>query len=434
MRWLPRRGSRPDGTKVDGESTSVTADGDEPVRSRRAHGATSIRMPWAVGLMLYAILAVVIPVVAFPESRRASELPDAVVRQQDDVTENSAQSIRRSVNEGVVDLQELAQFFEVLGQPPEHIMRQATSEFASLHERYESVYIIDIERRVLSRDGGEPRSDLLRGDRPFQKADMDDATFVGGGDVIIPQYAPMQRCPAPGPGTPLAECTDVVAIVGHYRREYLLNGLGGLELGLAWLVNREGRILAAPANVDLGRPLPEPELRRAAARARDGESAAFVHHRSDGAREVIAYAPVAGHGPAGDLGWAVITARGVDEFAGGGSAAWVGLLLGLGVALVTLFVFGWWWAGYIRPLDALEEEADRIAEGDLRQPVRLHRHDEIGLVARDLEHIRIKLLGSTNGAAGRLEANGSSTTTRARAAVGRTWARRPWRDGSNRGH
>ncbi|MFN2383034.1 MAG: HAMP domain-containing protein [Gemmatimonadota bacterium] len=374
-----------------------------------------MRLPWAVGVLLFAVLTIAVPATVYAEVRRGGRVPDAVVAQQRSVTENAAQSLRRSVNEGVVDLEELAAMLDLIGRYDYATLREASDRFSDIHARYEAVYIMNTGRTVLASVGGEARPDLLRGDRPFRRADMDDAQLVET-DLVIPQYAPVGLCPPPPPGMAIAEpCGNRGAVVGHYRSQFLLDALGGLELGRAWLVNHRGRVLAAPASVGVFEKLPRPELEQAAAAAARGEVGAFRSGSGD-AIQVIAFAPASGFGPAGQLGWSVVTVRPVEEFIGArrGAAA---IGLGLAISVVTIFVFGWLWIAFIRPLDQLEFDADRIAHGDLESHVDIHRHDEIGLVARSLERIRI----SAHAMANRDSPNGEET-----------WSARESRDDARR--
>jgi hypothetical protein len=283
---------------------------------------------------------------------------------------------------------------ELIGRYDYATLREAADRFGDVHARYEAVYIMNADRTVLASAGGEARPDLLRGDRPFRRADMDDAQLVDT-DLVIPQYAPVGLCPPPPTGLAIAEpCGERGAVVGHYASQFLLDALGGLELGRAWLVNHRGQVLAAPASVGVFEKLPRPELEQAAAAAGRGEAGAFRSGAGEGI-EVIAFAPASGFGPAGQLGWSVVTVRPVEEFIGArrGAAA---IGLGLAIAVVTIFVFGWLWIAFIRPLDQLEFDADRIAHGDLVSHVVIHRHDEIGLVARSLERIRVSARAMAN--------------------------------------
>jgi len=69
------------------------------------------------------------------------------------------------------------------------------------------------------------------------------------------------------------------------------------------------------------------------------------------------------------------------------------LLAGFALALTALLVFGWIYIIVLRPLLALQGEAERLVFGDLSRSVQIMRYDEIGLIARALERLRVKLIG-----------------------------------------
>jgi nitrate/nitrite-specific signal transduction histidine kinase len=68
------------------------------------------------------------------------------------------------------------------------------------------------------------------------------------------------------------------------------------------------------------------------------------------------------------------------------------LVFAIVLALMTIVVFGWLWILVLRPLLRLQGEAERLAYGDLSRNVEVIRYDEIGLIARALERIRILLI------------------------------------------
>ncbi len=366
--------------------------------------ASSVRLPCAVGVLAYAMLAVSIPVFLGGEPS-PEQVPAALLEQQRVITDNGTQLIGRSINEGVTDLIEFASLLEVLGPAEPSRLAQATTLFAAIHRRYESVYVVNSDRNVLAAAGGEPRPELVRGDRLFRGADMEDAVRVDDADVIIPQYSPMKSCSEEtgvGQQAGGSVCELSTAVVGHYDPSFLLNPLDGLELRGAWLVNQEGRILATPGAAVLMGKLPTADLQGAARRAAADESGAFARRAPDGRTEVIGFAPLTGSGPRGKLGWSLLTASAVNDIAPANDdkSQWA---LGFAVlfGVFTTLVFGWLWLAVIRPLDHLEHEADRIAHGDLDRPVTIERHDEIGLVARSLERIRVASLAERKRGASR---------------------------------
>ena len=68
--------------------------------------------------------------------------------------------------------------------------------------------------------------------------------------------------------------------------------------------------------------------------------------------------------------------------------------------LVALAVFGWIWLRVLRPLALLEDEAERVAYGDLSRAVPVIHFDEVGRIARALERLRLQLIGRRVGRSG----------------------------------
>lgn len=62
------------------------------------------------------------------------------------------------------------------------------------------------------------------------------------------------------------------------------------------------------------------------------------------------------------------------------------------LALITLVIFGWIYIVILRPIARLQREAERLAFGDLSKSVEVVRYDEIGLIARALERVRVLLI------------------------------------------
>ena len=89
----------------------------------------------------------------------------------------------------------------------------------------------------------------------------------------------------------------------------------------------------------------------------------------------------------------MVTARSVSSISLPETAARrQALIIAIALALATVVVFGWLWILVLRPLLRLQGEAERIAYGDLSRNVEIVRYDEIGLIGRALERIRILLI------------------------------------------
>ncbi|KKM11298.1 hypothetical protein SY88_09540 [Clostridiales bacterium PH28_bin88] len=106
-------------------------------------------------------------------------------------------------------------------------------------------------------------------------------------------------------------------------------------------------------------------------------------------RDMMAFAPIAG------TGWGLVLGEPVKEALAASFQLRRRMLL-LGLAALALVVgYAWWDTGAItKPLRRLTSLAERIAAGDLSTPVAVRRHDEIGMLARSFEAMRLSLRGS----------------------------------------
>jgi methyl-accepting chemotaxis protein len=68
------------------------------------------------------------------------------------------------------------------------------------------------------------------------------------------------------------------------------------------------------------------------------------------------------------------------------------MLAGAVLGVITVLVFGWLYIVIVSPVMRLQGEAERVAYGDLSKSVRVIRYDEIGLIGRALERVRIGLI------------------------------------------
>lgn len=106
-------------------------------------------------------------------------------------------------------------------------------------------------------------------------------------------------------------------------------------------------------------------------------------------RDIMAFAPV------GTTGWGLVLGEPIGEALAASFQMRRRMLL-LGLAALALVVsYAWWDTGAItRPLQRLTSLAERIAAGDLSTPVTVQRHDEIGMLARTFEAMRLSLRSS----------------------------------------
>lgn len=352
--------------------------GAVPPRSYRL--ASSVRLPWLAGAALFGLLALGTALLV-GRVDNGLNVPDAVREAQERVTTNAAQSARRSVNEGVDDLRQAATALQAL--PPEANPEPLVSSVMEAHARFVGVHLLEAAGRDVVTGSGTPvRIDAL-GSGTLVGSGALDAVQARGAEVpVIYLYASVQRAGRP------AE-----VLVGEYDAGFLRFPLDVAQPGSAWMVNKQSRVIAALDGFQAFQTLGRQVLRDAADNGSSGASGSRVTDVSLDRSEVLAWAPVAGNGPAGALGWSVVTARSVDTIAlPQVDFRRQAILVGLLVALLTLLVFGWLWIVVYRPLARLQREAERIAFGDLSQAVEIVRYDEIGLTARALERVRVILI------------------------------------------
>lgn len=376
-------------------------------RARRSHGreqhtfrlASSIRLTWGLGLASFLILSAAIGFLVGRVSEGEFQVPKALEDYQAQITQNAAQSVRRSVNEGVDDVVQLAASLggADVGRTTSLIRAAETGDAADgaarrliatlggvreIHGRYPVLLVLSPEKVVAAAVGDD--ADLaaarLQPGPPFNQPDVQESADVGEEPMIL-TYAPL----------PLTD-GGIATVVGTYDRAFLGFALEGAVPGDAWIVDRSGLVIGSLEPTGYVR-LPRKPLVDAAARAQAGEAGAFGTSGSIDHQEIIGYAPVAGPGPAGSLGWSVVTTRSVASLSFPQTEARSqGLLSGLILAFVSVLIFGWLYVIIVQPVVRLQREAERLAYGDLSRAIEIIRYDEIGLTARALERIRVILI------------------------------------------
>lgn len=360
-------------------------------RARRAAGqgtirlANSVRIPWALGLFALLALAIGTILLVGQASEHDFRVPQALLDYQEQVTVGAAQTVRRGVNEGIYDVTEFGRVFNTAaakGRGPDLAeLNRTLDAFSSEHGRYTTVYVVDPQQHVIASVDGEPHPENLDPQPPYQAAGMQDGKAGPGGDgIVIPQYAPMENF-------------DGYTVVAEYDFKFLQYPLQLNQPGDAWVVNSDGRVVGSLGGTGPLTELPQPVLREVATRAEHGGTGALATGGSIDREQVVGYTPITGPGPSGQQGWSVVSSRGVINFSlPQSNLRRQGLLVGVLLALISAIVFGWIYIIVIRPLLRLQREAERIAYGDLARHVEVVRYDEIGLVARALERIRVLLI------------------------------------------
>lgn len=353
--------------------------------------ASSIRLTWGLGLAVLLIISVSIGFLVGRVDEEEFRVPRALVQDAAGVAQQAAQSVRRSVNEGVADLVQTEKLLHgVDGRQVEKLLESADTSkdlvhllrsVAEIHGRYSSIFILSPDNEVIASVGSKARPELMRPAPPYNASGASEVIAPDGGAPIIFEYAPM-----------LLDDGRYATVAATYDPAFLVFPLEAAIPGDAWVVDPSGKIVGSlqPSGYT---ELPREQLQEAAAQASQGESGALVTSGSIDRQELIGYAPVAGEGPGGQLGWSVVTAKSVASLALPQIQVRAqGLLAGLVLAFVSVLVFGWLYLVVVSPIMRLQSEAERLAFGDLAKPVEIVRFDEIGLIARALERMRILLI------------------------------------------
>lgn len=336
--------------------------------------ASSIRLPWMVGLAALLTLSAVVGLLAGRDPGQAG-VQRAVLDAQEATAVGSAQQVRRSLNEGSDDLLQVARVLSAKEQDdtvPAALAITALRSTAQWHLRYLSLGLVDAAtgRTVLGVPGEQPAAPLgrLPDDRRMVQV-LDDGRLVEsvpirdrGGLLVAAVYDPAYLYPN---------------LVPRPRAAYV--------------VDDRRRVVAAPGARGLNQPLPGAALREAA-EAGAATSGALASAAGPSLATVLAYAPVEGVGPAGQAGLVVVVVREVSVRDGAPTFRIGGVLAALLLALVTGALFWWLHVALMQPVLSLQRAAERVGYGDLSRPVVVNRYDEVGRTGRALERLRLALI------------------------------------------
>ena len=340
--------------------------------------ANSIRLPFWIAVAVLLLFAIV-GAALLGRTSHAEPVPTTLLDYQRALTNEMAQNVRRGLNEGVADVAQMAVSLEAGGRSSSEDFAAAAEALQEVHERYGEVALVSADGEVVygNRSSSRELSAL-------------DAATPGG-------IAPLDELS--NPPRPLIEQYARVGsngdlVVARYDPDFLQFALGAADPGDAWLVDRDGRILSASSGYLPFAVLPSADLRDAAAeagRGRAGGSAPASGLQGD----VIAWAPVAGEGPGGQLGMSVVARRSVGSLSlPATDARREGLVVAVLISIFTVLAFAWLWIVVLVPTLRLRDEAERVARGDFSSSVAIIRYDEIGLISRAVDRLRVLLVGA----------------------------------------
>ena len=341
--------------------------GDDPRRERKTGGITARVVCLVVALSMFGWSAWTL--VAFRTSQ--VEIPAALVASVRVQTGKATEALRRSVNDGLADLEALAAGTQGAGDPAAatQALRASLRELLASQTRYRSLYLVDRGGAATGDVVGRPP--LRTGDSPARDSGVRQQNQSGRVPVIFAEV------PLP---------LDGLTLVGEYDLDHLRMLLSQVP-GHARVVDPGFRTIGATDGYVAFEQVTAENLLRNAALAKNGGAVAEVHQGPE-EPAIVASAAVLG-GSVGRLGWTVTTEKPGSELAlPQNQTRRHAQLLALIAALVTLFGYGWILFTVLGPLRRVARAADGLAAGDVKSVIYPQRHDEIGTIASCLEICR----------------------------------------------
>ncbi|MEU1663192.1 cache and HAMP domain-containing protein [Streptomyces sparsogenes] len=300
-------------------------------------------------------------------------IPAQVVSDQEARTATISDRVRRALNEGHADLSAVAAL--IGGRTSADDMTAVLERTIEEHPRYESVYVLGTDGEVLARAGHKPHH--ASGERPSDQSL--EVSGHGGKKPVIRATAPLQGQAG-------------AAVVGEFDIDFVNALLRRPGLGELRVVDAKGRIIAGNSGYRAFQKMPghlTPLV--------DGKAIRVEVQRGDEVR-IEAVAPMLGGGAAKTLDWSVVSWQpasrlDIPAYTLQNRTVLVGML-GLTAAAACL---GWLHIVVVRPLRALADQAEALADGDRRTVLFPRHHDEVGAVVRSLELIRQQLQGQQRG-------------------------------------
>nr|WP_042189171.1 cache domain-containing protein [Kibdelosporangium sp. MJ126-NF4]CEL18704.1 hypothetical protein [Kibdelosporangium sp. MJ126-NF4]CTQ98188.1 hypothetical protein [Kibdelosporangium sp. MJ126-NF4] len=329
-------------------------DGSKPVVKRRPTFPARIAVIIAaLGLLAWSGWVVV------TLGGGTARVPDSVVSGHRSQVGNTAETINRTVSDGLTDVRAIAGLH---GTKDPGALSPVVRELAD-QDRFRSVYIIDQSGAVTGTSAGRPplrRTNLPPPEPGIRLQDTDGRVPVLFAHVSL----------AGGKHTLVAEF-DVDHLSDLLRR----------APGRVRLVNSELRTLAATDGFIAFEQVTGEGARRGVTDALAKKPAARVDGEGRN-RSVIAASLV------DDLKWAVVSEKPVRELSLPGNEVRDGaILVALIGALLAVLLFGWHHLVLIRPLRAIAA-VGKFADGKHKDVIYPQRQDEVGTIACCLEICR----------------------------------------------
>ncbi|MBP2323516.1 methyl-accepting chemotaxis protein [Kibdelosporangium banguiense] len=294
-------------------------------------------------------------------------VPAAAVAQRGVEVAWIADSVRRSLDEGMSDLKALSRFSARNEEPA---LRTSMAQLAGREDRYRSVYLVDLTGRIIVHFGRPPL-------RAAERLPVDEEG--------LHQYNTSGRLPVIFAHRSLPDGQR--AVVAEFDVEHI-SGLLRQSAGRARIVDTGLRTIADTEGYLAFQELSDDSLRRSAGEARTRMSGASVMQSPTGP-SIVASVAIGGSRSAAMLGWVVVTEQLVAELNLPGNElrrrALVVALLGMVIALLHC---GWHELMFVRPLRRTAAAGERLVNGDIKSVIYPVRQDHIGTITSCLEICR----------------------------------------------
>jgi hypothetical protein len=294
-------------------------------------------------------------------------VPDAAVRQRGVEVAWIADSVRRSLDEGMSDLKVLSRFGARNNEPA---LRTSMERLAGRETRYRSVYLVDPAGQILVHFGRRPL-------RPEGRLPVDEEG--------LRQYNTSGRLPVIFAHRSLPDRQR--AVVVEFDVEHI-SGLLGQAAGRVRIVDSGLRTIADTEGYLAFQELSDSSLRRSANEARTTMSGASVMQSPTGP-SIVASVAIGGSRLTSMLGWVVVAERPIAELnLPGNELRRRALVVGLLGAVIALLHCGWHELMFVRPLRRAAAAGERLVNGDIKSVIYPIRQDHVGTITSCLEICR----------------------------------------------
>ena len=366
---------------------------------RRASGAVSQSLLWRVMLLVVVGMAGVLAAFGVASLLAVNESRDHTLDERRALARATALHVDYVVRQSLASLDELAlaEGFDLAdGDPLPEQQALRRTYLGSIFSR--GLYLTDAQGYLLlteSSGPAHPGDDLgtipaitaaLTADRPSVSGLV---PGIGDGTPVVLMAAPVRDADGLVQGAVIGE----ISLAGSSLSEIITSGVLG-KTGYVQIVDRQGTVLASTLPDTLLQENPHESLIADLAQKKE-DSAGSCHscHQSADAttyasreKEAMAFAPLEA-APWGVLirqpeSEALAPARRLEQ-----RAIWLGV-----PAFIIALLFAWATVrSVVGPVRVLTTAAQRLAEGDLSQPVPEMGNDEIGRLGHAFEGMRVRL-------------------------------------------